>query len=182
MRNFSSSIITRFVLVPALSFWIAGGCILGCGNMAAVAAEQNPDSAAASDQSVAVVVSGHACSTGGAAASSSEAGSVSARNTHSCCKKSSTEVKPKLQPPDARIATSIEFGASSSGMMTDCPLAGSKAAVVTKSRGHEMRAAEAVAQSFYPEPKSLEQPTRLSATPLIPNRGHTYLRCCAFLI
>lgn len=157
--------------------------MLGCGGMAvAAAAEHNDGSAATSEHGVAIVTSGHACSTGGAAASSFDAGSVSARNNHSCCKKSSTEVKPTPQSTDVRIATSVEFGGSSSGMMTDCPLAGSKAAVVTKTRGDDARASQTVAHSYYPEPKSLEQPTRLSATPLLPNRGHTYLRCCVFLI
>lgn len=154
--------------------------MLGCGNMAAFAATgQNAASATTSENGVVMVVSGEACASGGAPSSSPGAG---ASNNHSCCKKSSAAVKPAPQPPDARIATAIEFSGSSSGMMTDCPLAGSKAAVVTKTRGDGAPASQAVAHSYYPAPKSQEQPDSLSAIPLLPNRGHTYLRCCVFLI
>ncbi|HVQ39287.1 MAG TPA: hypothetical protein VMS31_17235 [Pyrinomonadaceae bacterium] len=77
---------------------------------------------------------------------------------------------------------SFQFDGSSSGMMKDCHLAASKAAVVSKSRGDEVSAPQAVANSYRPDRKSPEQPAPLSATLQLPNRGHTYLRCCAFLI
>ena len=154
--------------------------MLGCGNMAVAAAfQEQPGSAATADHDGAIVIAEHACSTAGQSDSSSDTASVS---SHSCCKKSRTEATPTPPSTEARIATSVEFGPSSSGMMTDCPLAGSKAAVVTKTRGDGPHASQAVAHSYHPAPKSAEQPARLSATPLLPNRGHTYLRCCVFLI
>jgi len=181
MWAFSSSKIVRFLLAPLLSLWVAGaGCMLGCEGMVAAAAagaiEQNR--ALHSEHSSTIVASGHACSSGGSSAASSD----EVNRSHSCCKKGSTEVKPKAQRVSPGAATLIEFGASSSGTMKDCPLAGSKEAVATKSRRGEASASPAVAHSYLPPQKFLAQPTPLSALPLLPNRGHTYLRCCVFLI
>ena len=185
MSNFSSSKIARFLLVPLLSLWVAGGCMLGCGGIAVAAApalDQNSGQSATSLPAGAIVVSGHSCSSGGTSASSATVGSSNETANHNCCKKSKTEVKPKTQPPDTRVGASVEVGTSSSGMMTDCPLAGSKSAVITKGRGVEANASQTAAHSYLPEQNSLKWPSPLFATPLLPNRGHTYLRCCAFLI
>ncbi len=182
--NFSSSFVARFLLVPLLSVWVAGGCVLGCGGMTALAAnEQTGGTSAGSNQAAPVVTSGHACSSGVKSTLSASPDSVSGRNNHSCCKQSSSEAKTQTRPADPRIGTSVEVGSSSSGMMKDCPLAGGKVAIVTKSsRGDETNPQLAVTQSYRPEQKSVEQPTPLSKPPLLPNRGHTYLRCCVFLI
>jgi hypothetical protein len=183
MWAFSSSKIVRFLLAPLLSFWVAGaGCMLGCEGMVAAAAagaiEQNGSGGLHSEHSSTIVASGHACSSGGSSAASS--GEVN--KSHNCCKKGTTEVKPKTQRVSPSAVTLIESGASSSGTMKDCPLAGSKEAVVTKSRRGDASASPAVAHSYLPAQKLLEQLTPLSNLPLLPNRGHTYLRCCVFLI
>lgn len=186
MLSLSSFRIVRFLLAPLLILWAAGaGCMLGCEGMVAAAAAaapaadgQNASRSQPSDHRSTIVASGHACSSGGSSASSS--GEIN--KSHNCCKKSSTDVEPRAPRLSTGEATLIQSGASSSGMMKDCPLAGSKAVVVTKSRGSQMNASPAIAHSFLPAQNSLEQPTPLSTPPLLPNRGHTYLRCCVFLI
>lgn len=158
--------------------------MLGCGGMTANAAsaiQQNTNAAPHSAQPVAIVASGHACSAG-VTSTSSAVGSSNADATHHCCKKSSPEAAPNTQPPNPSLGTSIGSARSSSGMMSDCPLAGARSAVVSKSRGVEVNAEQAVAYPYRHEQNFLEQPTPLSAAPRLPNRGHTYLRCCVFLI
>jgi hypothetical protein len=182
MLSLSSFRIVRFLLAPLLILWVAGaGCLLGCEGMIATAAAaaigQNASAAPQSNHHSTIVVSGHACSSGGSASSS-----VEVNDAHNCCKKSSTEVEPQAPQLSTGEANLIQFGASSSGMMKDCPLAGSKAVVVTKSRRGEASDSPVVAHSYLPAQDSLEQPAPLSTPPLLPNRGHTYLRCCVFLI
>jgi len=183
MVSLSSFRIVRFLLAPLLILWVAGaGCLLGCEGMIATATAadngQNGSAAPQSDHHSTIVVSRHACSSEESPASFS----VEIDKSHNCCKKSSTDVEaraPRLSTGDANLVLS---GASSSGMMKDCPLAGTKAVVVTKSRGGEASASPAVAHSHLPAQDFLEQPASLSTPPLLSNRGHTYLRCCVFLI
>lgn len=187
MWTFSSSRIVRFLLVPLLSLWVAGGgCLLGCEGMVAAAAvgiDRNASTALHSGQTLRIVASGHACSSGGSAAGSSSArSSVDTDKSHNRRTKSSPEVKPNAEQLSTSAATFIDAGGSSSGMMKDCPLAGSKAAAVTKNRHGDASASPAVAYAYLPAQNLLEHPTPLSTPPLLPNRGHTYLRCCVFLI
>jgi hypothetical protein len=186
MWSLSSSKIVRFVLAPMLSLWITGaGCMLGCEGMVATAAAASSEAGSSSLHSghrSTIVATGHACSSKGPAAVSSEVGNQS----HNCCKKDRTEPqtehKPDIRPSNASAATTFQSGASSSGMTGDCPLAGSKNAVVTKGRRSEASASQVVAHSYLPAQNFLEQPSPLSTPRLLPNRGHTYLRCCVFLI
>lgn len=180
MWTFSSSKIVRFVLTPLLSLWVAGaGCMLGCEGMvtsvAAAGFEQEASTGLHSAQGVTIVASGHACSSGASSASE-------LNKSHNCCKRSSTEVKPKERRLSPGAATWIRFDSSSSGLMKDCPLARSKTAVVTKSRSSKTDASPGLANSYLPAQDFLEQPTSLSTSARLPNRGHTYLRCCVFLI
>ena len=177
MSSFSSSIIVRFLLAPLLIFWVAGaGCMLGCEGTvaAATATEQQPSTALHSAQAVTIVASGHACSSG-------TSSSHQINTSHSCCKKDSAEVKPKALRSSTGFATLVQSDSSSSGMMKDCPLAGSKTAVVIKSGSGNSEASPAVAHSYLSAQNFLEQAPP-STSPRLPNRGHTYLRCCVFLI
>lgn len=180
MLTFSSFKIVRFILAPLLGLWVAGaGCMLGCRGMVGAGAagtERDGSTSLHSSQGVTIVASGHACSSGSSSASELN------NKSHNCCKRSSTEVKPRPARISTEAATLIQFGASSSGMMKDCPLAGSKIAVVTKNRSTKTEASPAVAHSYLPAQNFLEQTTSLSTAPRLPNRGHTYLHCCVFLI
>ena len=176
MWTLSSSRIVRFLLAPLLSFWVAGaGCMLGCQGMVAAATANRQSSSHSGHGGAPIVASGHACSSGGPSAEAS-------RESHDCCKTSTTEAKPQAEGLSPGVPSMLQSGASSSGTMKECPLAGSKVAVVAKSRSGGVPAAQLIAHSYRPAQNFLEQPTPLSSTPLLPNRGHTYLRCCVFLI
>jgi hypothetical protein len=87
-------------------------------------------------------------------------------------------------PALARLAGDSlpEVGGTSSGTMNNCPLAMSRAAVVGKPHDSESSVNPALARSFLPDLDFGEHTAPLSAPLRLPNRGHTYLHCCAFLI
>ncbi len=167
MRTLISTRIVRFVLAPLLSLWIAGaGCIMGCEGMVAAAATvassiSKTHSAHHSEQKVPIVASGHACS-GGA--------------------KNASEAKSAVKQTSKSETTLLTIYGSSSGMMKDCPLAVSRAAIAGKIRNNEIAAAPQLARSILPAENALERTSPLSTPVRLPNRGHTYLRCCVFLI
>lgn len=171
IRRLSSARALQFALAPILSLWIAGaGCVMGCEGMVAAAANAlNSASTQHSDhlsaQKTVIVASGHACSSGG---------------SHSCCSKRAGESQPRAQQND--IATSpVAVGVSPSGSIKVCPLSVGKAAIAAKIRNNET-AGPVVENSIPPSENFLEQTGSLSTPPRLPNRGHTYLRCCVFLI
>jgi hypothetical protein len=178
MLFLSSAKIVRFVLAPVLSLWIAGaGCMLGCEGMAAAVAAADPSADASQhanhsqhSRGSIIVASGHACA------------SSEANNTHSCCNKKSAEVQSKSKMTSTDGEVLIPSSSSSSGLMNDCPFAVSRTVVVNKSRNGEVSVAPALAQSIRLPANSPEQKSPLSAQARLPNRGHTYLRCCVFLI
>jgi hypothetical protein len=172
IRRLSSARALQFALASILSLWIAGaGCIMGCEGMVAAAANAlNSASAKHSDhlsaQKTTIVASGHACSSGG---------------SHSCCSKRDGESQPRAQ--QSHIATSlVAVGVSPSGSIKVCPLSVGKAAIAAKIRNNEVAAGPVVENSLLPAENFLEQTVSLSTPLRLPNRGHTYLRCCVFLI
>ena len=173
MRTLTSTKIVRFVLAPLLILWVAGGgCLIGCEGMVAAAATAPISSTVKhsghhSERKTAIVASGHACSSSG---------------SHSCCAKNTAETKPKAQRTSPADTTLIKSDRPSSGMMEGCPLAVGRAAFAAKGRKDEVSAAPALAHSVLPAENFLEQTAPLSTPPRLPNRGHTYLRCCVFLI
>ena len=172
LRRLSSARALQFALAPILSLWIAGaGCIMGCeGMVAAAASALNSASAKHSDhlsaKKTTIVASGHACSSG---------------ESHSCCSKRGGESQPRAQQSD--IATSpVAVGVSRSGSIKICPLSVGKDAIAAKIRNNEVAAGPVVENSILPAENLLEQTVSLSTPLRLPNRGHTYLRCCVFLI
>jgi hypothetical protein len=175
-----SARIVRFVLAPILSLWIAGaGCMLGCEGMVAAAATvpgsgQERHSVHHSEPKATLVASGHACSSNG---------------SHSCCGKNSTEPKSAAKHTRKSAAKQsskldealVTVGGSSSGMVS-CPLAVSRAAIAAKIRTSDVAAAPVPAHSILPPGNVQEQTAFLSKPLRLPNRGHTYLHCCVFLI
>ena len=173
MRNFSSTRIVRFVLAPVLILWIAGaGCMMGCEGMAAAAASTSNSSSENHSghqpgQKATIVASGDACSSGG---------------SHACCAKNDGASKPDAKRTGTSDTTLLTLGGSSSGTMKDCPLAMGRAAIAAKIRNTEVAGPAAIAHSILPAENALEQTSPLSPPARLPNRGHTYLRCCVFLI
>lgn len=172
MWSLSSARIVRYALAPALSLWVAGaGCMFGCQGSVADATHRTADAPQDSHQ-VTLVASEHSCSAG---------------KSHGCCAKnpggSSNKPNPAAQGSDtagAKSTTLIKPANPSSGMK-DCPLALSRAAVA-KSRSIEVRSAPAIAHSIFSSGNSPELRILLASPPRLRNRGHTYLRCCVFLI
>ena len=167
MGLFPTSRLSRSVLAPLLSLWVAGaGCMLGCEGMVAAAASMKASSGHHSRRTTTIVASGNACSS---------------RKSHDCCRKSSDEGRPKASQSKSANTALIESGRSSAGPMA-CPFALSKTAVVTKAHGGDESASPVFAGLSLSAQSSLEQTAPLSTPLRLPNRGHTYLRCCAFLI
>jgi len=178
MRFLSSIRILRVSLALAVAFWMAGaGCLLGCGNMGGAAASTAIASPA---NSSAMVVTGEAC------ASMQSHDCCAKHNAHSAAKAVTNSAADKGQfVADAGKVTSDSlFWAMGTTfpLMMDCPLAVNATAALTKARPDQSNIAlpsrnELVSLSNPPEQTSaFARPLRL------PNRGHTYLHCCSFLI
>jgi hypothetical protein len=158
-----------------LSFWIAGaGCMFGCQNMVASAAPRND---APGQQDPTTIISGDACASSG---------------SHDCCAKKKvaaikakvpvTSPRPSLQTA-MQISQAESVNADPSGSVKECPLALSWAGAVTKaSDSKQIATPVALAlKTLLVEPAN-ERQTSLSPKARLPNRGHTYLSCCVFLI
>ncbi len=170
MRRFSPVRVVRVLLTTTLSLWVAGaGCFLGCEGMIASAANSGSAESTHHGDKAPIVVSGEACASG------------EANTSHDCCKKNSKSAKPS-EPTRNRDSSLLELSGSSSGEMNGCPLAVSRAAVIAKTRGSDLDSAPALVQSILPDLNSSEQTAPLSSPLRLPNRGHTYLRCCVFRI
>jgi hypothetical protein len=179
MRFLSSIRIVRVSLALAVAFWMAGaGCMLGCENMASAAPSTEVVSPA---NSPAIVVSGEAC------ASMHSHDCCAKRNAHSASKavtKSTSEKHHIVAEAGKKIPADSLFaalGATFPSMM-ECPLAVNASAVLSKARPDQSN----VTLTSSSETASLSNPSEQAiafARPLrLPNRGHTYLHCCSFLI
>lgn len=165
--------IVRFVLAPVLSFWVAGaGCMLGCEGMVAAASPEQPNASHHAKRTSTIVASGHACSSA---------------KSHSCCSAKSSESTTseskahQATAPKVSDQNPVASGRSSSGPM-NCPFAVSRAVAVNKPQGSEKKSAAVLAHSTPVTESFAEQLVPLSRSLRLPNRGHTYLRCCVFLI
>ena len=165
MNSLSSIRIVRVVLALAVAFWMAGaGCLLGCENMAAAANSVTtmPSS------SVPIIASGEACAS---------------MHAHDCCAKhgrqrtSTVSAESRnLQPP-----LTANLGGTPGSMM-DCPLAVNATAALSKAKQDQSGSVLLLTSSNSSIPSLQEQASALSPPARLPNRGHTYLRCCVFLI
>ena len=166
-------------LALAVAFWMAGaGCMIGCENM--VSAATSTEIAPPAD-SPAIVVTGEAC------ASMQSHDCCAKRNAHSAAKavtKPTSDQRQSVADSGKRISVDSVFPALGGTFptMMDCPLAVNATAVLSKARPDQSN----VALPSRSEMASLSNPpeqTSAFARPLrLPNRGHTYLHCCSFLI
>ena len=170
MKVFLPRLAGKFGVVM-LAFWLAGaGCLLGCERMAPAAADVGSSSP---DQASTVVAEGDACA---------------ATEGHGCCSKQARAKKPARQNVRQVVKTSSgqnltgnRLAESSTSGMKACPFAISRAITVTKTHDGQM-SATAVLPAVLQAVSVREQKLSLSTLSPMPNRGHTYLRCCAFLI
>lgn len=167
MSQFSSFRITRVTLSLAVALWMAGaGCLLGCESGVAAASIN----AAPPAESQSLVASGATCA----------AHSASAKHgVKSSGSKSTNESKTTKQSSASTLT--LACGAGSSGMM-DCPLAVNATAALSKAGPDTAKVSLALTNVSDPRLSNLEQRTALARPLRLPNRGHTYLHCCVFLI
>ena len=166
----------RVSLALLLSFWIAGaGCLFGCSEMAL--ASSDVKSATPTVDSLATVVASDACASNG---------------SHDCCAKKRAARQAKTQNSNSsvslQLATLLSLSESLNSVpsngVRECPLALSRAIAITKASDRKQFAdgittlpAKALAAQTSREFKATVAPAAR-----LPNRGHTYLRCCTFLI
>lgn len=162
-------------LAVVVALWMAGaGCMLGCENMVMAAAS---DHATSSRDSFTIVAAGDACASA---------------HSHDCCashgkngKRSSKSRKAVHgKSPILAVDTVLisGFANSPSRMMDNCPLAVNATAAISKAKRDESRSAYALTSATAAFQNVVEQTLPLSPPPRLPNRGHTYLQCCVFLI
>jgi hypothetical protein len=165
MRFFAANKIVRVTLSLTVALWIAGaGCMLGCGDMTAVSATEQQS---AIDSTV--VVASDSCA---------------ASHGHDCCAKRAAKKAPEVAPNDASEAEAVAVesdGTPSSAM--DCPLAVNATAALSKVQQQDDQNAVVTSEIHREILASVTEQSHALARPLrLPNRGHTYLRCCVFLI
>src|SRR5678816_986610 len=128
----------RLALALTVSLWIAGGgCMLGCQSMVASAASNEPAGAESGGAPLSMIVSGDACAT---------------TQGHDCCAKRKAEqakakgqasAKPSLEKA-ILISQTQSASPEPSGRMKDCPLALSRAVILTKTGANKQASAPAV--------------------------------------
>ena len=174
MRILSSMRIVRVGLALGVGFWMAGaGCLLGCENM------------------MSAVAASHSSSKGDAANTITTGEACASMHSHDCCSSRaaksapapktttrSTQVTKRAQPGPASVP---QLGGTSSDM-TNCPLAVNAMAALSKPGQDQSSAALATDVVRTPPANIIEQTTAFARSLRLPNRGHTYLRCCTFRI
>lgn len=150
--------VVRLLLAVCVSVWLAGGCLLGCGN-AAMAAETR------GDESSQTAIEGESCHTAQA---------------HHCCSKA----KPaKQRTIDPKLTESLlALSSVPRGMMSDCPLAVNATAVTSKNNSNTPNASHSTSAQLPLVAGVRELTQKHEVAPPQSNRGPTYLRCCVFLI
>jgi len=183
MRLLPSIRIVRVGLALAVALWMAGaGCLLGCENMVSAAAANGSESAAISltaTNSLATVAAGDACASMQSHDCCARHGAKPAANSTS--KSASQSAAESKTPAPTSVTGAVELRATSS-TMRDCPLAVNATAALSKTKPDTSRTALPNTSASARFPLLQEQATALSPPHLLPNRGHTYLRCCVFLI
>jgi hypothetical protein len=155
--------VVRLLLAVSVAIWLAGGCLLGCGN-AAMAATGNAEKPAQT------AVEGESCDR---------------TQAHHCCSKAKpAKANPaKRRTIDPKLTEALmSLNSVPRGMMSDCPLAVNATAVTSKQNSNAPDLAHATTAALPPIADKGELPREHFSAPQLPNRGPTYLRCCVFLI
>ena len=148
--------------------------MFGCVEMSAAAASALPK---AESNGLATIVSGDACAAHGA---------------HDCCAKRKAETsQAKTHNTKRRLPLKLEAVLAQrealnnipSNGVAECPLALSRAIAISKvGDRRDQTFANTVALEPFTILPSSEFKAALTPAARLPNLGHTYLRCCVFLI
>jgi hypothetical protein len=180
MRFLSSIRLVRLSLALAVAFWMAGaGCLLGCGNMVSAASSE----VASSTSSPLIVAAGDACAS---------------MQSHDCCARhrAHAAAKPAAHPVSEKLTfvadagkkivadanDELKFIGQLPATMMDCPLAINATAALSKAGSDQANVALPASSDSASLGNSTERTSTFAAPLRLPNRGHTYLRCCVFLI
>jgi hypothetical protein len=145
--------------------------MLGCENMSSAAAASDHHVTA---NAAVIVASGEACAS---------------MHSHDCCARGASKSPTSQTITNHSIASARthdtiahESVAASSAMM-DCPLAVNAMAALSKPRPDQSGSTALLSAGARPAVSNpIEQPIAFTRPLRLPNRGHTYLRCCTFLI
>jgi hypothetical protein len=168
MRLLSSIRVIRVSLGLAVAFWMAGaGCLLGCEQMLNASAATAVASPASSTT---IVASGSAC--------------ASMHSSHDCCAKRGNHSTSKISANRSAKAASEkpESVEATPVSMMDCPLAVTATAALAKAGSDQVSVALPASSERTGFGNSPEQTSAFARPLRPPNRGHTYLRFCVFLI
>jgi len=172
------------MLAVTVALWMAGaGCILGCENNLVAAATSDSQQSNSST----IVASGDVCATHSrdCCARHRPAGGPAGRANHGAEPPTSPALKSdKSAARAANLPTSL-FASSlgtTPSTMDSCPLAVNATAALSKVRRHHSSSVYSVTQLHASLATGTFQTIALSPPLRLPNRGHTYLRCCVFLI
>lgn len=160
MFKVATAKITRLTLVPILVFWVAGtGCLIGCEKLV-LAAIQTGHHNRMGD----VIEAGESCA---------------AKKSHDCCTKQSKKVARTLASENAQFEFVVPSRTSES---FGCPLAANRTAVLGKVGSIPGPTALDTIRLSGPDDSSARLASKENPNLVPANRGHTYLRCCVFLI
>lgn|GEM_PF-633072 len=182
MKLLTSFRLIRVTLAFMVALWMGGAaCLLGCERNVAAAStnfDHHSDSAAS-------VVNADACAAGRSTSCCAAHGQGVKRGSQAKHGGKSPVSQGSLSSHGSKpllLNTKIlALGGGSSSMM-DCPLAANPTAALSHSGQDNARGSLAVARATQPLANGVEQVTARARPPRLPNRGHTYLRCCVFLI
>jgi len=156
------------------------GCLLGCeNNVASAANEVNAHSRAS-----ALVVSGEACASARSSSCCSAHGAKAKRSAplkHGESRKAESAARSTNEKLSFGVTPTLAAYGSPSSMM-NCPLAVNGPATLLKANPDIVDGSVSIARTNELFANSLEQVTAFKRPPRLLNRGHTYLSCCVFLI
>ena len=168
MRFFSSIKAVRVSLALAVALWMAGaGCMLGCGGMVSAAASAVVSSPVTAPT---IVVTGEVCAS---------------MQSHDCCAKRGAHSARKATAKSQTEETTSFIVPGLTGTfptMMDCPLAVNAAAELSNTGLDHSNVALPSSSASAPLPNSPEHKYGFVRPLRLPNRGHTFLHCCVFLI
>ena len=151
--------------------------MFGCGEMMAATTSEPTAAASTEDSSFATIVSADACAS---------------HSSHDCCAKQKAATK-QAEPvrattkPSVQTAALISLGESlkpgPGRGVSECPLATSRAVAITRTSDRKPQIAAILFPSSATTLSTVSDfHSAVSPIARLPNGGHTYLRCCAFLI
>ena len=155
--------VSRLLLVISVSVWMAGGCLFGCSNTGAMAAEVTESSVSAARDEKHDRAQAHSC----------------------CTRPVARQAKVKRTPRLSRAAlasATTEKLTAPPHEMKDCPLLANNFAATSQNSSNRPDPGRTPV-ALLPSVESLNEETPVTiVSSHVPNRGPTHLRCCVFLI